>query len=120
MAGEHAIGIASYGHRIGQFQRKGAPMGWIKDDILITTPQAIGISGYGKARNSARLIMDFVLSREGQAILRRSGRVPANPKVDPDPPELLRGRKIYYSDIVDGGTRYNEINDEFMKLFGAQ
>jgi len=120
MAGEHAIGIGAYGHRIGQFQRKGAPMGWIKDDVIITTPQAIGISGYGKSPHAAKLIVDFVLSQEGQLILRRSGRVPAHPKVEPDPPELTRGRKIFYSDIVDGGTRYNEINDEFLKVFGGR
>lgn len=120
MAGEHSIGIAAYAHRIGQFQKKGAPMGWIKDDVIITTPQAIGISGYGRSPNAAKLIVDFVLSQEGQMILRRSGRVPAHPKVEPDPPELIRGRKIFYSDIVDGGTRYNEINDEFLKVFGGR
>jgi ABC-type Fe3+ transport system substrate-binding protein len=120
MAGEHAIGIASYAHRIGQFQRKGAPMGWIKDDVLVTTPQAIGVSGYGKAPNAAKLIVDFTLSQEGQTILRRSGRIPANPKVDPDPPELVRGRRLFYSDIIDGGTRYNELNNEFLKLFGER
>lgn len=119
MAGEFSIGIAAYAHRIGQFQRKGAPMGWIKDDTLITTPQAIGVSNYGKAPNSAKLIMDFVLSAEGQAVLKRSGRIPAHPKVDPEPPELIRGRKLFYSDIVDGGTRYNDLNAEFMKLFGG-
>ena len=120
MAGEHAIGIAAYAHRIGQYQKRGAPMGWIKDDVLVTTPQAIGLSGYGKAPNSAKLIVDFVLSPEGQAILRRSGRIPAHPRVDPDPPELVRGRKLFFSDIVDGGTRYNEINDEFLKVFAAR
>ena len=120
MAGEHAIGIAAYAHRIGQYQKRGAPMGWIKDDVLVTTPQAIGLSGYGKAPNAAKLIVDFVLSPQGQAILRRSGRIPAHPKVDPDPPELVRGRKLFFSDIVDGGTRYNEINDEFLKVFAAR
>ncbi|HEY1267175.1 MAG TPA: extracellular solute-binding protein [Candidatus Binatia bacterium] len=120
MAGEHAIGIAAYAHRIGQYQKRGAPMGWIKDDVLVTTPQAIGLSGYGKAPNAAKLIIDFVLSPQGQAILRRSGRIPAHPKVDPDPPELVRGRKLFFSDIVDGGTRYNEINDEFLKVFAAR
>lgn len=120
MAGEHAIGIAAYAHRISQYQKRGAPMGWIKDDVLVTTPQAIGVSGYGKAPNAAKLIVDFVLSPEGQAILRRSGRIPAHPKVDPDPPELVRGRKLFFSDIVDGGTRYNEINDEFLKVFAAR
>lgn len=120
MAGEHAIGLAAYAHRIGQFQKKRAPMGWIKDDVLVTTPQAIGVSGYGKSPNAAKLILDFTLSQEGQTILRRSGRIPANPKVDPDPPELIRGRKLFYSDIIDGGTRYNELNDEFLKVFSAR
>ena len=120
MAGEHALGLAAYAHRIGQFQKKGAPMGWLKDDVLITTPQAIGVSGYGKSPNAAKLIVDFTLSQEGQTILRRSGRIPANPKVDPDPPELVRGRKLFYSDIIDGGSRYNEINGEFLKLFTAR
>ena len=120
MAGEHALGLAAYAHRIGQFQKKGAPMGWLKDDVLITTPQAIGVSGYGKSPNAAKFIVDFTLSQEGQTILRRSGRIPANPKVDPDPPELVRGRKLFYSDIIDGGSRYNEINDEFLKLFTAR
>jgi hypothetical protein len=94
-------------------------MGWIKDDVLITTPQVIGVSGYGKSPNAVKLILDFSLSPEGQAILRRSGRIPANPKIDPDPPELVRGRKLFYSDIIDGGARYNEINDEFLKLFAV-
>ena len=120
MAGEHAVGMAAYAHRIGQFQKKGAPMGWIKDDVLVTTPQAIGVSGYGKSPNAAKLIVDFTLSREGQTILRRSGRIPANPKVDPDPPELVRGRRLFYSDIIDGGTRYNELNDEFLKVFAKR
>lgn len=119
MAGEHAIGLAAYAHRIGQYQKKGAPMGWIKDDVIVTTPQAIGVSGHGKAPNAAKLIVDFTLSPEGQAILRRSGRIPANPKVDPDPPELARGRRLFYSDIIDGGTRYNALNDEFVKVFGG-
>jgi ABC-type Fe3+ transport system substrate-binding protein len=120
MAGEHAIGIAAYAHRIGQFEKKGAPMGWIKHDVLVITPQAIGVSGYAKSPNAAKLIVDFTLSQDGQTILRRSGRIPANPKVDPDPPELVRGRKLFYSDIIDGGTRYNEINEEFLKVFTAR
>jgi iron(III) transport system substrate-binding protein len=95
-------------------------MGWIKDDVLVITPQAIGVSGYAKSPNAAKLIVDFTLSQDGQTILRRSGRIPANPKVDPDPPELVRGRKLFYSDIIDGGTRYNEINEEFLKVFTAR
>lgn len=31
----------------------------------------------------------------------------------------LLGRRLFYSDIIDGETRYNEINDEFLKVFTA-
>jgi hypothetical protein len=53
-------------------------------------------------------------------ILRRSGRIPAHPKIDPDPPELVRGRNLFYWDIVDAAIRYNDLNDEFMKLFAGR
>ncbi len=120
MAGEHPLAIGAYAHRVGQFMKKGAPMGWMKEDVLIVTPQAIGISGLGKSPNAAKLIVDFVLSPEGQAILQKSGRVPAHPNVDADPAELTKGRRLFFSDIVDGGTRFNELDAEFRKLFGVR
>jgi iron(III) transport system substrate-binding protein len=120
MAGEYPIAIGVYSHRVGQYQKKGAPMGWMKDDVIIVTPQAVGISGRGKSPNAAKLIVDYILSLEGQTLLRKMGRVPAHPKVDADPPELTKGRKFFYSDIVDGGTRFNELNAEFRETFGIR
>jgi iron(III) transport system substrate-binding protein len=120
MAGEYPIAIGAYSHRVGQYQKKGAPMGWMKDDVIIVTPQAIGVSSHGKSPNAAKLIVDYVLSTEGQSLLRKLGRVPAHPKVDADPPELTKDRKFFYSDIVDGGTRFNELNAEFREIFGIR
>ena len=120
MAGEYPIAIGAFSHRVGQYQKKGAPMGWIKDDVIIVTPQAVGISGHGKSPNAAKLVVDYILSLEGQSLLRKLGRVPAHPKVDADPPELTKGRKFFYSDIVDGGTRFNELNAEFREVFGIR
>jgi iron(III) transport system substrate-binding protein len=117
MAGEYPISIGAYSHRVGQYQKKGAPMGWMKDDVIIVTPQAVGISNHGKSPNAAKLIVDYILSLEGQTLLRKLGRVPAHPQVDADPPELTKGRKFFYSDIVDGGTRFNELNAEFREIF---
>jgi ABC-type Fe3+ transport system substrate-binding protein len=120
MAGEYPIAIGAFAHRVGQYQKKGAPMGWMKEDVIVVTPQAIGVSSFGKSPNAARLVVDYVLSNEGQTLLRTMGRIPAHPKVDADPPELTKGRKFFYSDIVDGGTRFNELNAEFREVFGIR
>jgi iron(III) transport system substrate-binding protein len=120
MAGEYPIAIGAFSHRVGQYQKKGAPMGWMKDDVIIVTPQAVGISHHGKSPNAAKLIVDYLLSMEGQSLMRKLGRVPAHPKVDADPPELTKGRNFFYSDIVDGGTRFNELNAEYREIFGIR
>jgi iron(III) transport system substrate-binding protein len=120
MAGEYPIAIGAFSHRVGQYQKKGAPMGWMKDDVIIVTPQAIGISHHGKSPNAAKLIVDYMLSMEGQDLLRNLGRVPAHPKVDADPPELTKGRKFFYSNIEDGGARFNELNSEYRQIFGIR
>ena len=44
--------------------------------------------------NAARLFYDFVLSKEGQEMLRGFQRIPVRKDVEPDPPRLFRGFKI--------------------------
>ena len=51
--------------------------------------------------NAARLFYDFVLSREGQEMLRGFQRIPVRKDVEPDPPRLFRGFKIAVEDPED-------------------
>jgi len=81
----------------------------------------LAVSGYGKSPNAAKLVVDFTLSQEGQTILRRAGRIPANPKLDPDPPELVRAEGSFTpTSLMSVLARYNELNDEFLKVFTAR
>jgi hypothetical protein len=41
--------------------------------------------------NAARLFNDFILSKEGQEMLRGMQRIPVRKDVEPDPPRLFRG-----------------------------
>ena len=51
--------------------------------------------------NAARLFYDFVLSKEGQEMLRGFQRIPVHKDVEPDPPRLFRGFKIAVEDPED-------------------
>ena len=59
------------------------------------------ISARAPHPNGARLFYDFVLSKEGQEILRSVQRIPVRKDVEPDPPRLFRGYKITVEDPED-------------------
>ena len=71
-----------------------------------------------KASNpsSGKLFIDFILSKEGQEMVKRFRRIPTRTDVDPDPPRLFKG----YKRIVDHPDRYknlNEIASLYEKIF---
>jgi ABC-type Fe3+ transport system substrate-binding protein len=65
--------------------------------------------------NAAQLFIDFVLSKEGQEMLRTFQRIPVRKDVEPDPPRLFRGFKYVienpedYKDFDGTVKRYLEI-----------
>ena len=57
---------------------KGAPLQWVKTlDPIIVAPTEVAISVKAAHPAAARLFVDYLLSRQGQLEIRRSGRVPA-------------------------------------------
>ena len=59
-------------------KKAGAPVDWVRTlDPIVTSPSAIAIAAKAPHPKAARLLVDFVLSPEGQAILRDRGRMPA-------------------------------------------
>jgi iron(III) transport system substrate-binding protein len=59
-------------------KRAGAPVDWVRTlDPVVTSPSQVAISAKAPHPNAARLLVDFVLSAEGQGIIASRGRVPA-------------------------------------------
>ncbi len=116
-AGESAIATVVYSNRVERMKATGAPIEWVRfKGPTISAINAIAIPDKAPHGNAARLYVDFVLSREGQSLLRGLRRIPARSDVMPDPPSLTQGLKLYparpegmienYSDTV---ARFEEI-----------
>jgi len=116
-AGEIALATVVYSNRIERMKASGAPVDWVRfKGPTITAINAIAIPEKAPHPNAARLFVDFVLSKEGQNLLRGLRRIPARPDVLPDPPSLTQGLQLYparpegmienYNDTV---ARFNEI-----------
>ncbi len=97
-------------------KKNGAPMEWVGVAPLIVKLGAIGIAAHAPHPNAAKLFIDFSLSKEGQTIIRSTGRVPARPDVEIDYMKHLEGIKLYPSDL-SLATNYAKYHRQFNELF---
>ena len=117
-AGEFPIAIVSSGHLAESLIDKKAPVEWVRNDPMFTTHTWIALSSHATSPNSAKLFIDFVLAKEGQEVLRGLHRIPARSDVEPDPPRLTRGVKLfpYNPEWSDDYERYEK---KFREIFSS-
>ena len=80
-AGEIPIGAALYNHAVERLVLAGAPIKWKALAPTMGRPGAIGISSKPPHPYAALLFADFMLSREGQELIRARNRVPSSTAV---------------------------------------
>jgi iron(III) transport system substrate-binding protein len=81
-SGEIPIAANVYNHNAERVAVQGAPIRWKALTPTFGRPNAIGVARRAPHPHAALLFTDFVLSREGQEILRQRNRVPASNAVD--------------------------------------
>ena len=80
-AGEFPLGLV-YAHRIEELKAKGAPVEWVTTtDPIPTEVHPIQVGAKALHPNAARLFVEFVVSTEGQTMMKGFGRIPAHPEV---------------------------------------
>ena len=96
---------------------QGAPVDWLAIEPVITESVRIGLTAHAPHPNSAKLFIDFVLSREGQSIVAKTYRVPVRDDVEAIVPRLKKGLKLMGSGYmqVEGYNKYVKLyNDSLM------
>lgn len=117
-AGESAIATVVYSNRVERMKATGAPIEWVRfKGPTITAINAIAIADKAPHPNTARLFVDFTLSKEGQNILRSHRRVPARPDVLPEPPSLTKGLNLYPARPEGMIENYNDTVARFDEIF---
>jgi iron(III) transport system substrate-binding protein len=117
-AGESAIATVVYSNRVERMKASGAPIDWVRfKGPTITAINAIAIPDKAPHSNAARLFVDFVLSKDGQGLLRGLRRIPARPDVSPDPPSLTKGLNLYPARPEGMIENYNDTVARFDEIF---
>src|SRR6185295_10350292 len=74
-AGEFDVAL-TFSEAIERMKRKGAPVEWVKTlDPIVVSLHPVAIAAGAPHPAAARLFVDFLLSEEGQTIIRASGRI---------------------------------------------
>ncbi len=115
-AGEVSIGIALYNHRFEEMKPKGAPIEWVPIEPVVPEIHPLGVSSHAPHPHAARLLVDFLLSREGQEMIASFYKIPSRIDVDPIIPRMKKGFNILPFDlsVVNDFERYIKLYREIL------
>ena len=81
-SGEIPLAATIYNHNVERLVVKGAPIRWKALEPTFGRPNSIGVARNAAHPNAAMLFVDFMLSPEGQQLLKERNRVPANRSIE--------------------------------------
>ena len=88
-AGEYWLSLNNYVMLSSNVQLAGGPIEIFPLDPVVLFVSAVAVNAKAKNPNAARLVANFMLSRDGQAHLAKFGRLPTRGDVVASPPGIL-------------------------------
>ena len=88
IAGEYSVALQIFNHHAVISAKKGAPVDWIPMEPATVTLSVASIHKNAPHPNAAKLLVDFIVSKEGQEVFRRADYLPAHPEVPASVPTL--------------------------------
>lgn len=89
VVGDFPIGLMVFNHHVAIDKAKGAPVEWIKMEPLVSAASLLGLIKDGPNPNAGKLLVDYLLSEEGQKVLASTSYLPSHPNVQAKIPTLL-------------------------------
>ena len=81
-AGEIPLAATVYNHAVERLMQSGAPIKWKALTPTFGRPGAVAVARNAPHPHTALLFADFILSREGQELIKKRNRVPSSIAVD--------------------------------------
>jgi len=88
ISGEYPIALMTLSYHSTISAAKGAPIQWLKMPPMIMSPNTISVLKNAPHPNAARLLIEFILSTQGQTIMAANDYMPSDPTVPIKDPEL--------------------------------
>ena len=114
VAGEFPLALI-HANEVDKEKADGAPVDWVRTlDPVITSPSQVAISAKAPHPAAARLLVDYLLSAEGQRAIASRGRVPARTDLGGASAEPLH---VHYVN-PQLAAQFDQYEREFRDIFG--
>ncbi len=117
-AGEFHAVSNTYAHIAARIKTQGGPVQYVFDEPVITYVHPIALMKAAPHPNASKLLISFILSVEGQRMLRDQGRIPSHRDIDPKV-FSLRNVKLFASD-PKLAKEYAPATEEMRAIFAAR
>ena len=116
-AGQFPFAIV-HAHKVEIFKALGAPVDWVTTaDPIVTQAHGLAVSIHAPHPNTARLFLDYSVSKKGQLIIQKHGSMSARSDIPPPAPQLDQSKlKLHFVDpaLADDYNRYHK---EYQEIF---
>ncbi len=117
-AGEAPLGWA-YSFRAERMKNEGAPVDWVETfNPVVTTINGVGLSARAGNPNTAKLFIDFILSRRAQEMIQGMRRIPSRKDVKPAVPKMDQSKLKLRLVPTEVFINLDQYAREFRQIFG--
>ena len=117
-AGEFHVVTNSYAHILARIKGQGGPVQHVFDEPVVTYVHPVALARQAPHPNAGKLFIGFLLSQEGQKMLREQGRIPGHRGIDPQV-FSIRNVKLQASD-PRLAKEYGPAGEEMRAIFGVK
>lgn len=116
-AGEYDLAIETNLNTVISLMQQGAPVGFAPVRPVFLRPSFLFLTRSAPHPHAGALLIDYLLSEEGQKILAAHNRTPAHPKISSRETQSLKGLEVKMPDPLDIGRRYASLGKKYLELF---
>jgi len=116
-AGELPLAIDLYAYNVERTKKSGAPLDWVALEPAIVHTVTAGINRNAPDPNDAKLVMDFLISEEGQRIYLGENMQPARRGLAPA--WVPKNLKLHIND-PEIGDKFGDYQKLFGEIFGGK
>jgi iron(III) transport system substrate-binding protein len=100
IGGEYALSLQIFNHHAAISAKKGAPVDWLRLSPVTVNPGLVGLPKNSPRPNAGQLFVEFMTSREGQAVFQKANYLPARPDVPPLTPDLIPEKGGFKATVI--------------------
>jgi iron(III) transport system substrate-binding protein len=121
IAGEYAIALQIFNHHAVISKKKGAPVDWIKMEPATGTLSVLSVHKNAPHPNAAKLLADFIISKEGQQVFRDADYITSHPDIPALEPTLKPkegGFRVQFftpEQTEEQMAEWKKVSDEFFR-----